>query len=127
MIKRTDRLNSLLREVISDVIRKEVRNPDIPELISITEVGISKDLKYAKVYVSIIGSEEERLKGIEALQSASGFIGRSASQQVVMRFFPKLTFRLDDSVNKQMRIEEILSDIHKERDLRQEETDAENS
>lgn len=112
--KRTDRLNSLLREVISDVIRKEVRNPDIPELISVTRVDISKDLHHAKVYVSIIGTDQEKANAIHALASAAGFIAMTASKQVVMRFFPALRFLLDDSVDKHMRIEELLKEINKE-------------
>lgn len=109
--KRTDRLNSLLREVISDVIRKEVRNPDLPELVTVTRVDITKDLHYAKVYVSVIGTEEEKEKALSSLKSAAGFIAVTASKLVVMRYFPELQFRLDDSVDKHMRIEEILREI----------------
>ncbi|MCB1119463.1 MAG: ribosome-binding factor A, partial [Chlamydiia bacterium] len=56
-VKRTDRLNTLLREVISDVIRKEIRNPKVSELLTVTRVEITKDLKFAKVYISVIASE----------------------------------------------------------------------
>jgi len=117
-INRTDRLNSLLKEVISDVIRKQVKNPQVSELTTVTRVEITKDLKYAKVYVSIIGEAHVRLETLKALQSAAGFIAVNASKQVVMRFFPSLTFKLDDSVDKQMQIESIIQDIQKERDLR---------
>ncbi len=55
-VKRTDRLNSLLKEVISEVIRREVRNPHVNELVTVTRVQISKDLHYAKVYISVIGT-----------------------------------------------------------------------
>lgn len=110
--QRTDRLNSLLKEVISEVIRRNVRNPHVTELVTVTRVEITKDLHYAKVYVSVIGSTEAKANTINALQSASGFIAVTASKKVVMRYFPALTFKLDEGVDKHMRIEELLSEIH---------------
>ncbi len=116
--KRVDRLNSLLREVISEVIRDDVRNPDVNELSTVMRVDITRDLRYAKVYVSIIGDEKVRKSTIEALQSASGFIGVNASKKVTMRYFPELTFVLDTGVDKQMQIEETLARINEEREQR---------
>ena len=121
--RRTDRLNSLLKEVISDVIRKEVRNPHVPELITVTRVDITRDLHYAKVYISVIGSEQKKAETIAALQTAAGFIAVQASKQVVMRYFPSLTFKLDDFVEKHMRIEELLNKISAEKKERNAETD----
>ena len=72
--QRTDRLNSLLKEVISEVIRKDVRNPHVNELITVTRVEITKDLHHAKVYISVIGNETEKAETIKALQTAAGFI-----------------------------------------------------
>lgn len=123
--QRTERLNSLLKEVISDVIRKEVRNPHVNELLTITRVDISKDLHYAKVYVSVIGSREDKEKTIEALQSAAGFIAVNSSKQVVMRYFPALTFKLDDAVEKHMRIEELLGEIKAHREAAEESSEDE--
>lgn len=110
--RRIARLNVLLKEVISEVITKKVRNPNISRLFTVTRVEITQDLHFAKVYVSVIGDDKERQKTIRALQSAAGFISVTASKQVVIRFFPKLTFLLDDSADKHMRIEELLREIH---------------
>ncbi len=120
---RIDRLNSLIKEVISDVIRDDVKNPHLPSLITVTRVDVTKDLHYAKVYVSIIGDQAKKAKAIEVLQSAAGFIATHASKQIVIRYFPQLTFYIDDGLDKQMRIEELLSNIRTERDSR--ETDVE--
>ena len=117
-INRTDRLNSLLKEVISEIIRKEVKNPHVAVLITVTRVEISKDLRHAKVYVSVIGTEQDKVESIAALNSAAGFIAVQSSQTVVMRYFPELRFILDDSVDKHMRIEELLQDINKEKESR---------
>ncbi len=116
--KRVDRLNSLLKEVISEVIRLDVRNPHVHAILTVTRVSITPDLHHAKVFISVIGSEQEKAETIAALQSAAGFIAVNASKEVTMRFFPALTFELDDSVEKHMRIEEVLSKIETERKSR---------
>ncbi|CRX39302.1 30S ribosome-binding factor RbfA [Estrella lausannensis] len=113
-INRVDRLNSLLKEVISDIIRRRVKNPVVSELITVTQVKITKDLHHAKVYISIIGDEKVKAETMDALDKAKGFIAVQASKEVVMRFFPSLTFILDDSVEKHMRIENILNQIHED-------------
>ncbi|MFZ0565123.1 MAG: 30S ribosome-binding factor RbfA [Chlamydiales bacterium] len=117
--RRIQRLNSLLRKVISDVIRKEVKNPNLTELIAVTHIEISKDLHFAKVYISVIGDEAKKKEALMILQEASGYIGIQASKQVVMRFFPKLTFVLDDTVDQQMHIDELVQKIQEERKTRE--------
>lgn len=116
--RRTDRLNSNLKEVISEVIQRDVRNPHLPKFVTVTSVDITSDLHYAKVYISVIGTPEDKKKAIDALQSAAGFIAATASKKVVMRYFPDLTFKLDEGVDKHMRIAEILSEIHEEQERR---------
>ena len=112
--RRTARLNSLLKEVISDVIRAEVKNPHVHPLATVTRVDVTSDLHYAKVYVSVIGEAAEQKDTIAALQTAAGFIATKASKKVVLRYFPALTFILDDSVDHHMRIEKLLKDIKNE-------------
>lgn len=119
MTKRTKRLNSLLREVISEVVRNDVDNPKVSKLVTITDVDISNDLHYAKVFIGVIGDDQEKKDTLEALQSASGFISVLASKKVVMRHFPQLTFKLDDSVEKHLRIESVLQKIEHEREERE--------
>ncbi len=118
MTKRTKRLNSLLREVISEVVREDVNNPKVSQFVTITEVDITKDLHHAKVYISVIGDEIEKQETLQALQSASGFISVLASKKVVMRHFPQLAFKLDESVDKHLRIESVLQKIEQEREKR---------
>lgn len=113
--QRTDRLNSLLKEVISEVIREDVRNPHVNELVTVTRVDITKDLHYAKVYISVIGTTAQKTDTIQALQSAAGFIAVNSSKKVTMRYFPALTFILDEGVEKHMRIEELLGEISAKR------------
>ena len=118
MTKRIDRLNSLLKQVISEVVTRDVRNPRVNTLVTITKVDVSKDLHNAKVYISVIGSPEEKKQTLEALQSAAGFISVHASKKVVLRYFPHLTFALDFSVEEHIRIHELLEKIHDEEQSR---------
>lgn len=115
-IKRTDRLNSLLKEVLSEVIHRELQNSDISEFTTVTSVDITSDLHYAKVFISVIGTPAEKEKTIKALQKACGYIAKLSSKKVVMRFFPALTFKLDTSVDEYMNIEKILSEIKEKKD-----------
>ena len=116
--QRTDRLNSLLKEVISEVIRKDVRSPHVNELVTVTRVDITKDLHYAKVYVSVIGDQAVKDETLAALKSAAGFIAVNSAHKVTLRYFPELTFKLDDSVDKHMRIATLLSEISAEKKSR---------
>ncbi len=119
MVKnRIVRLNSLLKEVISEVIHRDVRNPHVNKFVSVTSVDITKDLQHAKVYISVIGTPKEKEDTIVALQSAAGFIAIQSSRKVVMRYFPALTFKLDTTVDQQMRIDSLLGKIKQEQDSR---------
>jgi len=122
-VQRTTRLNSLLKEVISEVIRRDVRNPHVNELLTVTRVEITRDLHYAKVYISVIGTDAQKKETLNALETAAGFIAVNSSKKVTMRYFPALTFKLDDSVDKHMRIEELLGEISHEREAREQQTD----
>jgi ribosome-binding factor A len=111
---RVDRLNS-------EVIRRDFQNRDIPELITIMHVEITRDLHFAKVFVSVIGDDKLKKKAIDRLQVLAAAIAVVASKKVVMRYFPALTFILDDGIDKHMRIEELLKEIHDEKDIRDKE------
>ncbi|MDE3055364.1 MAG: 30S ribosome-binding factor RbfA [Verrucomicrobiota bacterium] len=112
---RLQRINSLLKEVIFDVIHKEVKHPQVDKFVTVTRVETSADLHHAKVFISLIGTSAEKARILEALQSAAGFIAVHSAKQVKLRYFPSLLFKLDESAEQHMRIEGILADIEKER------------
>jgi len=117
---RLARVNSLLREVISDVIQREVKNPHVNTFVSVISVDTSADLHHAKVYISLVCSKEEKIKVLAALNTAAGFIAVNAAKKISIRYFPELTFKLDTSLDEHMRIQEILGDIENERKSREE-------
>lgn len=112
---RIERVNSLLKEVIFEVIQKEVRNPHVTMFVTVTRVETSQDLHHAKVYISMIGTEPEKEKVLHALESAAGFIAVTASKKVELRHFPTLTFKIDHAADEHFRIQKILSDLENER------------
>jgi len=115
---RIPRLNSLLKEVLSEVIHREVRNPLVHTLITVMQVEVSGDLQHAKVHISVIGDEKAKKETIQALQSAAGFISVLASKKVDLRYFPTLTFKIDNSVEKQMRIDALLDQVKEQEKTR---------
>lgn len=115
---RLARVNSLLKEVIFEVIQKEVRNPNVSTFVSVTHVDTSADLHHAKVFISLICSEEEKSRVLAALNSAAGFIAVHAAKKVELRYFPELIFKLDTSGEEHMKIQKILGDLEKERSSR---------
>lgn len=118
--RRIQKINSLLKEAISDVIKKEVGHPKIlGKVISITKVEVSKDLQHAKVFVSALtlssNNNKESKEIIDALQGSSKFITFKTSKQVNLRFFPLLHFIWDNIFSYQDKIEQILLNIKNEK------------
>lgn len=108
---RVPRVNSLLQEVLTETLRKDVKNPHIHPLTTITHVEVTNDLHHAKVYVSVMGSEQEQKETLDALNGAAGFIAVHSSKKVSLRFFPELIFRLDRSAEHAAHIEALLNKV----------------
>ncbi len=109
---RGGRINEEVRREISVIIRDEIKDPRMTAMVSITEVKVTKDLRYAKVFVSIYGkSEEEKKETFEALKSASGYIRKEVSQRMNLRNTPQILFELDNSISYSMKIEELIEKV----------------
>jgi ribosome-binding factor A len=120
MTRRTERLNSLLREVVSDVIHREIYECDRFQFVSVTRVEITADLHQAKVFLSFISQDQKVRKDLLAeLQGVAGAVGAIASKRVRLRFFPHLTFHVDDSVEKHQQIDRLIDRVVEERDRRE--------
>lgn len=106
--KRNNRLSGEMKRVISDIIRTEVKDPRISELMSVTDVYVTDDLKYAKVYISVYGDSQPTL---DALQSAKGFIRREVGKNIKMRITPELIFEKDDSIEKGIYMNSLINKV----------------
>ena len=114
MAHRLERLNSLIRQELSDLMRREVKDPRLSGMISITRVDIAADLQYAKVFVSSLGGEEEKDSILKSLASASGFMRGELSRNLRLRYTPELDFQWDNSIEHGARILELLDQVKQE-------------
>jgi ribosome-binding factor A len=112
---RGGRINEEFKREISTLIRTEIKDPRLTAMISVTDVQVTKDLRYAKVFVSIFSKDEEEKKSnLEALRSASGFMRKAVGQKINLRHTPEITIELDDSINYGMHMDELIQRISKE-------------
>ena len=109
---RLNRINEELKKEISQIISFELKNPDATGLISVTKVKITPDLKFAKVYVSMLNSKSKE-KTLEALKKSAGYIRSEIAKRVNLRITPELVFEEDDSMEYGERIDKILKDLNK--------------
>ena len=109
MSQRIARVNELLKREISSCIEKNFEFPNL--LVTIHEVSTAADLKSAQVYLGVIGSEEDKESVLAKLNAKRGFIQGVVMKRVVLRYTPQLTFRSDDSVERGVRILNILDEI----------------
>lgn len=107
---RLNRINEELKKEISHIISFELKNPDVTGLISVTKVKITPDLKYAKVYVSMLNSKSKE-KTLEALKKSAGYIRSGIAKKINLRITPELIFEEDDSMEYGMKIDSILKDL----------------
>ncbi|MGP8080085.1 MAG: 30S ribosome-binding factor RbfA [Dehalococcoidales bacterium] len=114
MTYRVERLNSLLRQEISDLVQRYVKDPRLGTFISITAVEISKDMRYAKVFVSRYGTDIEKADTLKALESASGYIRHELGERLKTRRIPELSFRLDNTMEKAAKVLKIINEISAE-------------
>ena len=108
MAHRIERVNSLIRQEISELLQRQVKDPRLGNFIAVTEVFTSPDLKSAKVFVSHIGSEEEKQKTLSVLASASGFFRRELGKRMKLRYTPELIFQWDDSIERGDRLSQLI-------------------
>ena len=109
--RRISRVNDIIRKEISSLLMHEIRDPRLSGLLSVTEVETSPDLKYAKVFISVMGSEEEKKQVEKGLAAASGYLRRGLGERLTLRYIPQLSFFRDDSIEHGSRILEMINDV----------------
>ena len=105
--QRSDRVGDLLLEVISELLRKEIRDPRISQ-VTLTGVKVSKDLRHAQVYFGLLGRQESRKEVLSGLKSATGFIRSKVSKQLALRFVPTIEFLYDETEDEARGIDDLL-------------------
>ena len=110
--QRSDRVGDLLVELISELLRREIRDPRVHG-VTVTSARVTKDLKSARVYFNILGGGEDRDSVLAGLRSASGFIRTRLGKEMNLKFVPAIEFHYDDSEDHAQRIEELLKRVRR--------------
>ncbi len=110
---RKERLEELLRREISDIIHREVKDPRIG-FVTVTDAEVTRDLTYAKVFISVLGTEEQQEAALKGLNSATRFIRGEFGQRIKLRQVPEISFRIDLAIKQGARIHELLEQVKRE-------------
>ena len=105
--QRSDRVGDLLVELISELLRREIRDPRV-RAVALTGAKVSKDLRHARIYFNLLGEPGSRNEALAGLKSATGFIRSRVGKQVNLRFVPTLEFFYDETEDKAQRIDDLL-------------------
>ena len=109
--KRSERLGELILAEISDLITRDIKDPRIG-FVTFTRVEMSDDLRYAKVFASILGTEQEKVRTLQGLSSATGYIRRHLGRTLHLRYTPEITFLIDASLEHGAKIAQLLRQLH---------------
>ena len=111
MSRRLQRLSGLFQEELSDLLLRQVKDPRLAQFVSITRVDITPDLSHARVYVSVMGSQEEKTSTMEGLTSAAHYLRRELNNRLTLRRIPALSFHRDDSLEQGARVLDLIRQI----------------
>ena len=118
MSRRVDRINGLLREEISRLLSREIKDPRLSGLLTITQVSTSSDLRNAKVYLSVLGTDEENTAALRGIQSAATFMRKQLRERLRLKYVPFLTFEIDNSMETSDHIFRLMDQARQESDTR---------
>jgi ribosome-binding factor A len=108
--RRTEKAAEAIREVVSMAILTELNDPRVRD-VTVTYVEVSRDLRYAKVHVSVMGDETRQNLTLRGLQSAAGFLQAKIAERIEIRYTPKLSFLLDQGVKRSIAVAQILQQV----------------
>ncbi|MCR3758549.1 30S ribosome-binding factor RbfA [Clostridium felsineum] len=108
---RAGRINEEVKKAISSIIQNDIRDPRLTSMISVIKVDVTKDLRYAKVYVSILGDDAKKKETMDILKKSESFIRKELGYAVKLRYTPEVIIELDTSIEKGMHIDALLEKI----------------
>ena len=113
MNDRAARIGEEIKKEVSDILKNSVKDPRLPEMLSITHVEVSRDYGHAKIYYSVMCPEGEKKEAEKALNSAVGYLRRELGQRIKLRRTPELNFILDDSIERVANMSKLIEEIAK--------------
>jgi ribosome-binding factor A len=111
--RRQERMSVEIKRILAAIIQEHIKDPRIDfSSVSVTRVDVAQDISHARVYISVLGSEEKQAETMQALQKARGYIRSELAQAIQIRHAPDLEFRLDRSIEHGIRISSLLDSLH---------------
>lgn len=108
---RSLRVSQQIKRVLSEMLRRDIKDERIGGIVSITDVECTSDCRYAKIFISVFGEESQQQGTLEALNENSGRIRGELGRRLSLRFAPEVTFRLDNSLERGAKVSEIIAKI----------------
>lgn len=118
--KRTERVGHLIQMELSQIILRRVKDPRLKN-VTITHVGIAPDIKSARVFFSLLGDDNARMEAKAAFEKAAGFLQREIGRALELRYTPKLTFAIDDTIDRTLEVDDVLKTLEGENSRKPEE------
>jgi ribosome-binding factor A len=116
MSRRSERTSKLIQREISGLLERDVNDPRLSKFVSVTEVTLSPDLKYAKVYVSTLGTEINKEDLLAGFNNASGFLRKELAAHLRLKQIPQLSFHYDDSIERGARLLKLIGELSTDED-----------
>jgi len=111
-LQRNRRVAVSIKEEVSDILRNGIKDPGLVKMTSVTSVDLTRDLSYAKIYVSIFGNNEEQENILKILDRAAGFVRMELGKRIRLRHIPELEFRLDNSMDYGAHFDNVLRTLN---------------
>ncbi|MDX9917341.1 MAG: 30S ribosome-binding factor RbfA [Gudongella sp.] len=121
--KRINRISEEVRKVVSELLQNEIKDPRISGMPSINRVNVTRDLRFAKIYVSVLGNEADKESTLEGLENAKGFIRKEIGQRVQLRYAPEPIFYLDESIEQAINMSKLIDEVNKDLHSQEEKSD----
>ncbi|MBI5143879.1 MAG: 30S ribosome-binding factor RbfA [Candidatus Omnitrophica bacterium] len=118
--QRAERVQEALRQEVSRIVHNELKDPRLG-FLTITKVEITKDLRYARVYFSVLGELKDKTLALKGLNSAKGYIKNMISKNIKLRFMPEIEFKMDQSLEHTKEIHDIMDKLKKKREVKEDE------
>jgi len=109
---RNERVGEEIKRTVSEIISKDLKDPRVEGLISVTKVDVTKNLRHAKIYLSIFGDELTKKRAFEAIKNAEGFIRKELAAKIRLKFIPEISLKLDDSIQHGIKIAKLIDEVN---------------
>lgn len=110
---RTERVRELIKQEISKIIQKDIKDPRIG-FVTVTDTEISSDLRYARTFISVYGNEKQKKSTMIGLERAVGYIRKEIGKRIRLKFTPEIKFEIDETIEKADKLSRLFSEIEKQ-------------